>query len=324
MNYDSKGKLIAQSEITMFNRFLIAKPRLGAMSFAATLFMTSAPQLYAEGALEPKVFAGEAVSVAEAKKTCFDDITEITGVLVPKDEVLLRPAREGFQIAEVLVEAGASVKAGDALAKLVSPETQKGAGGQVVVEAPVAGIIRKSNAVVGARASARAEPLFHIIAGGDLELLAQASTKRLSKLTPGLPATIRVAGGEQSRGRTKSVSATVDPATQLGDVRVSIDSDRRLKAGMFARAFINSGQRCDNVAVALSALLWGQEGTIVQVVRDGRIESRIVTTGLQTGGNIEIQQGVADGELVVTRAGAFLRDGDQVTPVLTGGSANLQ
>lgn len=280
--------------------------------------------MLAEDEREPRASAGEAVSVTEAKMTCFDDITEITGVLIPKKEILVRPDREGLQISEVLVEAGAGVKAGQVLAKLTSPDAQRGPGHQVPVQAPEAGIVGVANAVIGARASAMAEPLFQIISGGELELMAQAPAKYLSKLSSGLPVTIKVAGAGEMLGQTQFVSPTVDAATQLGEIRVSVSFDQRLKAGMFARAYVKSGTRCGKVAVPLSALLYGQEGTIVQVVRDGRIESHIVVTGLQSRGSVEIQQGVAEGDMVVARAGAFLRDGDQVTPVADGGSTGLK
>jgi HlyD family secretion protein len=71
---------------------------------------------------------------------------------------------------------------------------------------------------------------------------------------------------------------------------------------------------------SLSALLYGQEGSVVQVVRDERIESRIVTTGLRSEGNVEIRQGIVEGDMVVARAGAFLRDGDRVKPVVVDDS----
>jgi len=117
-------------------------------------------------------------------------------------------------------------------------------------------------------------------------------------------------------GQVRFVSKTVDSTTQLGEVRVSISFDERLKVGMFGRAIINSGQRCGRVAIPLSALLYGQEGSVVQVVHDERIESRIVTTGLRSEGNVEIRQGIVEGDMVVARAGAFLRDGDRVKSVV--------
>jgi len=301
--------------MTPFDGSRIAKFGLSALCLSSSLFLI-APPLIAGGPPGLKPSLGEAVSVTRAKKICFDDMTEITGGLVPKDEVLVRPDREGYLIAKVLVEAGAKVNAGQILAQLANPETQLGSGDLVPVQAPVAGIIGKASAVIGSPASARSEPLFHIIAGGELELSAQISTKSLAKLSSGLPATIKIVGVGEVPGRVRFVSRAVDPANQLGEVRVSIPFDERLKAGMFGRAIINSGQRCGRVAIPLSALLYGEEGSVVQVVRDERIESRIVTTGLRSDGNVEIRQGILDGELVVARAGALLRDGDRVTPVL--------
>jgi len=311
---------VGSREMTMFIRSRIAKFGLAALFVPASLFLVEASQLFAASPPGPKVSKGAAVSVTKAKKTCFDDKTEITGGLVPKDEVLVRPDREGYQISKVLVEAGAKVIAGQALAQLANPEAQQGTGDPVSVQAPVAGIIGKASAVIGTIASARAEPLFQIIAGGELELLAQISTKSLSKLSSGLPAKLKVVGVGELPGRVRFVSKTVDSTTQLGEVRVSISFDERLKAGMFGRAIINSGQRCDRVAVPLSALLYGEGVSVVQVVRDERIESRIVTTGLQSQGNVEIRQGIVEGDMVVARAGAFLRDGDRVTPVVVADS----
>jgi HlyD family secretion protein len=299
----------------MFIRSRIATFGLAALFVPISLFLVEASQLFAASAPETKISKGAAVSVTKAKKTCFDDMTEVTGGLVPKAEALVRPDREGLQISKVLVEAGAKVDAGQALAQLANPEAQQGSGDRVLVQAPVAGIIGKANSVVGAMASARGEPLFEIITGGELELSAQISTKSLSKLSSGLPAKIKVVGVGELKGQVRFVPNTVDSTTQLGEVHFSISFDERLKPGMFARATINLGQRCDRVAVPRSALLYGEEGSLVQVVRDERIESRIVTTGLQSEGNVEILQGILEGDMVVARAGAFLRDGDRVTPV---------
>lgn len=305
----------------MFLRSRIATLRLPALVIPTGLFLGAASPVLAASPPETKVSKGAAVSVTKAKKTCFDDTEEITGGLVPKAEVLVRPDREGYLISKVLVEAGAKVNAGQALAQLANPEVQQGSGDPVSVQAPVAGLVGKASAVVGTMASARAEPLFQIITGGELELSAQITTKSLSKLSSGLPAKIKVVGVGELPGRVRFVSNTVDPATQLGEVHVSIGYDERLKPGMFARAIINLGRRCDRAAIPQSALLYGEEGSVVQVVRDERVKSRIVTTGLKSAGKIEILQGIVEGDMVVARAGAFLRDGDRVVPVVVEDTA---
>ena len=64
----------------------------------------------------------------------------------------------------------------------------------------------------------------------------------------------------------------------------------------------------------LTAVLYGSAGTVVQVVRRARIETKRVEVGLMSGGQIEIRDGLAEGDIVVARAGALLREGDPVRP----------
>ncbi len=40
-----------------------------------------------------------------------------------------------------------------------------------------------------------------------------------------------------------------------------------------------------------------------------------MTTGIRDGGWIEVSEGLAEGDLVVAKAGAFVRDGDMIQPV---------
>jgi multidrug efflux pump subunit AcrA (membrane-fusion protein) len=54
------------------------------------------------------------------------------------------------------------------------------------------------------------------------------------------------------------------------------------------------------------------------VVRRSRVETRRVEVGLMSGGNVEIRDGINDGDIVVARAGALLREGDPVRPVGVG------
>jgi len=53
----------------------------------------------------------------------------------------------------------------------------------------------------------------------------------------------------------------------------------------------------------------------VQVVKRDRVETRRVEVGLMSGGQIEVRDGLSEGDDVVARAGALLREGDPVRPV---------
>jgi HlyD family secretion protein len=276
------------------------------------LIATAAP-----GAEPVRNPVGAAVSVMKAKRACFKDSVEVTGILVPREEVLVRPDREGMQVSRILADAGETVKAGQPLVRLTALD---GSGATVDVNAPVAGVVAKRFAVVGATASARAEPLFTLIAQGDLELAAEVPGKRFSQVSTGQQATVKVVGMTDLKGRLRFTAPSIDPTTQLGQIRISLDNNPQLRAGSFARAIIDITERC-GVGIPFSAVLYGAGGAIVQVVRDARIETHRVALGLRSEGTVEAREGINEGDLVVARAGSFVREGDRVRPVLVGEDA---
>ena len=208
---------------------LATKFAAGSCALAGAVFLASPMAAFAA---EPAAYVGPAVTVMKAKKTCFTDTIDITGMLVPKQEILVRPEREGLQISNVLVEGGETVSSGQILARLTPPEGQ--GGGTVSVESPAAGVVGKVSAVVGTMTSFQAPPLFQIIAKGEVELLAEVSTKIILQLSPGQQAKVKVLGIGVVPGRVRLISPTVDAASQLGSARIFLGDDKRLRIGTFA------------------------------------------------------------------------------------------
>jgi HlyD family secretion protein len=258
------------------------------------------------------------VTVAQVKRECFENTIQVTGVLIARKDVLVRPEREGLQITQVPVQLGDSVKSGQVLARLTPPEGQSG--GNIDVTAPVAGVITFSSAIVGSMPSSRGPPLFQIAEREEMELLAETSVKTLQKLRPNQSAKVEVIGVGELAGKVRLLSTAINPMTQLGQARLSVDNNPRLRVGAFARARIDLGRRC-GPAVPLSAVLYGADGPVVHVVRDNRVNTRPVSVGVIGGGQAEIPEGVSEGEIVIARAGAFFRDGDRVRAVTAGESS---
>jgi HlyD family secretion protein len=273
---------------------------------AALMGTTAQPVRAADDPDAPK---GAAVTVLKAAKFCFSAIVEVSGILIPKDEVAVRPDRPGLKVAEVLVDAGETVTAGQILARLSPPE-----GGAIQVQAPIAGLVSTSSAVTGTIASAKGEALFSIVPRSEFDLVGQVPTRDLSKLAVDQSARIKIIGAGEMTGKVRRVSTTVEPNSQLGQVVVSVAANKRLLANASGRALIKTGESC-GVAVPLTAILYGTAGTVVQVVRRARVETRRVEVGLMSAGQVEIREGIAEGDIVVARAGALLREGDPVRPV---------
>src|SRR4051812_6260333 len=273
---------------------------------ALLLTLALSPSHAADETDAPK---GAAVTVLKAAKSCFGDIAEVSGVVIAREETAVRPERPGLKVTESLAEPGDTVTAGQTLARLTLPE-----GGVAQVQSPVAGLISASSAVIGAVASAKGEALFSIIARGEFDLVGMVPVQDIARLAANQSARIKVIGAGEVEGKVRRVAPTVEPNTQLGQVLISITTNRRLLVNSSARALIKTGQSC-NVSVPLTAVLYGSAGTVVQVVRRGRVETRRVEVGLTSGGDVEIRDGISEGDIVVTRAGALLREGDPVRAV---------
>ena len=288
------------------------KPKWPVLMTAAMLCLI-APRSHAEEAEAPP--KGAAVTVLKASKFCFGNNVEVSGILLPREETAVRPERFGLKVAEVLVDAGETVSAGQVLARLNLPE-----GGSVQVQAPIAGTISNSTAVVGALASGKGEALFSIIARGEFDLVGMVPTRDIAKLQVNQAARIKILGAGEVDGKVRRLAPTVEPNSQLGQVFLGITTNRKLLVNASGRATIKTGQSC-GVSVPLTAILYSTAGTVVQVVKRDRVETRRVETGLMSAGQVEIREGIQEGDIVVARAGALLREGDPVRAVMATADA---
>jgi HlyD family secretion protein len=183
------------------------------------------------------------------------------------------------------------------------------------IKAPAAGTISRRDARLGALVSSVAEPLFRIIGAGTIEVEADVPEISLARLRVGQKALVRPAGmREPVSARVRLVSPEVNRTSRLGRVRLSVDRVPGLAVGAFARGTVEVDRR-DGTLVPLSAVLYRLDGAIVQVVRDGVVETRSVTLGLKADAKAEIRKGIEPGEQVIAISGTFVRDGDRVTPV---------
>jgi len=259
--------------------------------------------------------AGMAVSVIKAKSTCFVDTLQLTGTIVAREEALVRPDVEGLRISRFLVEDGAVVSRGQALAQLIRPDWMPGTPTSLTLIANANGTVMRRPFPIGTPASARGEPIFRIIKDGELELLAEVPQSAVGKIRAGLTARIESLGVNDLAGTLRAVDPDIDPLSQLGHVHIQVRGKPNVRPGAFAKATIDAGRTC-SPSVPLSAVLYGAQGSVVQVVLDNKIETRRVHVGLLSGEDAEIRDGLKVGDLIVSKAGAFLREGDPVRPVL--------
>lgn len=187
---------------------------------------------------------------------------------------------------------------------------------KTTILAPAAGVISRRNAKIGSVASGAgvAQPMFHLVEDGDIELEAEVPEAEVSLLRVGQPATVTLPGGSTHTGTVRLVSPEIDRATRLGSIRISLDKSDFLRVGGFARGTVLTAT-AEGLVVPLTALAFTPEGPRAKIVVDGRIVTRPVETGIRAGGNVEIRSGISESDTIVAKAGSFLRDGDGVRPV---------
>ena len=260
------------------------------------------------------------VSVVRATKACFSSTIRVTGFLVARDEAIVTLDAPGLRVTEVLVGEGDRVTSGQTLVRLVrqASEGQDAAAARtsMILKAPAAGVVTRSTAVVGATASPmQNEPLFRIAVDNEIELEAEVPSIHAGAISPGQTARIQIEDSRELSGRVRQAPAAVDQRTQLGRARLSLERDPWLRLGMFARATIDADRSC-GISVPRSAVHYRTEGPRVQVVRDNVIETRVVQVGFHSDMDIEIREGLREGDLIVANAGSSLRDGDKVNPIM--------
>jgi membrane fusion protein, multidrug efflux system len=136
----------------------------------------------------------------------------------------------------------------------------------------------------------------------------------LSVVKPGLEIAARsVAYPDASfSGRVASVDTRIDPATRSVTVRALLPNpEGLLKPGMFLTVRL-SRSAVDALMVPEQALVPEQGDVFVFVVADGVAEKRRVRIGQRRVGDVQIVEGLAEGELVVTEGTQKLRDGAAV------------
>lgn len=217
---------------------------------------------------------------------------------------LLESARDGLRVAEAEIEQTDAQRR-----ELIWSR------GRAEVRAPAAGTVSRRDGQIGSVAST--QPMFHITRNGEIELAGELSAQQLAKVKVGQRVTLRAAGSTVHTGKVRLISPEVDRTTRLGRVRVFLGRNDQLRIGEFARGEIETAKSF-GPAIPAAAVMYDGEGAYVLVSNNGKVRRRNIEIGLTEPGRVEVTKGLKDDEMIVAKAGTFLRDGDQITPVVSG------
>jgi membrane fusion protein (multidrug efflux system) len=212
-------------------------------------------------------------------------------------------------------------------AELTAAETRAA---KTVIRSPMAGTVALRAVSVGDRVdSVGGGAMFRIVDTRLLDLTAVIPSARSAAVHVGqkLEFTVDAYPGKTFSGRVTHINPTADPVSRTVKVMVEVPNPAgELRGGTFVKGWIRTGERTGVLQIPRAALLsWDVErGSGEVFVAEGEIASRRqVRTGEATGDSVEVIDGLAAGERVVTRGGFLLKPGDRIV-VANSQAANPQ
>ncbi len=188
------------------------------------------------------------------------------------------------------------------------------------VSAPIAGYVVGKNVVQGAYVQPGTE-LFEIADLSKIWVLADVYEHEISRVAVGQKARVEVAAyaGRRFEGKVGFIYPTVDPSTRTLRVRIELDNrDLALRPGMYGDAMLELGEAA-GVVVPTEALVDTGDFQYVFIAKDGgRFEPRRVRAGARTGDKVQILEGLAEGETVVTTANFLLDSESRLRAAIEG------
>ncbi len=189
-----------------------------------------------------------------------------------------------------------------------------GGGSAFTLASPIAGTVLERTAVRG-RSVGPSEPLFRI---GDLSrlwLVVQAPERDAVRMRPGASAEVTLAAlpGQTLRGTVEWVGREVDAHSRTVPARIVLpNADGRLRPGMFATAWVETGAQGEPVVTVPATALQRMDDQWVVFLprgtgREGQFEVRPVERGRDLGDEVAILSGLKPGETVVDEGSFVLR-----------------
>ena len=185
------------------------------------------------------------------------------------------------------------------------------------VTAPISGVIASRSIKTGNFVQINT-PIFRIVDSAQLEATLNVPERELATLRAGQPVTLMADAlpGQRFTGHVDRISPVVDSGSGTFRVVSRFDGGvQSLQPGMFGRIRIDYDQRADALVVPRLALLDDGEPAVFRV-RAGKVARVPVTLGYAEGAWVEVREGLAAGDQVVTAGKVALRDGTAVQVIV--------
>jgi RND family efflux transporter MFP subunit len=179
------------------------------------------------------------------------------------------------------------------------------------ITAPFSGIITKKLANVGDLATP-GKTLLHLEEENNLQVVTNIPEAMILRIQKNDRLSIFIPSVNLAfKGIVAEVSPVADPSSRSAPIKIHIPPDSRLRSGQFARITL-TGEQAETLTIPSSAVLPFGQMERVYVIHDDKARLRLVQTGRQQNGEIEILSGLTEGEMVIKEADWNLHDGQPI------------
>lgn len=182
------------------------------------------------------------------------------------------------------------------------------------ITAPVGGYVTERLIEVGSKVNAN-QQVFTVEDFHPLLIKVYVPTSDIVNLKQGMVAAINtdILKGMTFEGTVKLINPRID--VQSGTVKVTIevfDKAMRLKPGMFVEVKIMVSDKDDALVIPRKSVQYKQNKPYVFMFNRGEVSRREIVTGITEGDDIEVLEGIDDGETIVTVGVETLKDNMKV------------
>jgi RND family efflux transporter MFP subunit len=157
--------------------------------------------------------------------------------------------------------------------------------------------------------------LFTLIQPNPLKLDFSVSERDVGKMKVGQDVLVKVDAFPDTEftGKVSIVFPSLEEKTRTLSIEALVpDKEGILKPGLFARVILYTGGMKETVVVPITAILYEGDRTRTYVVEGDRAKERLVKLGNKYGEEIEITEGIREGEKVVIAGQQGLSEGAKV------------
>ncbi|WP_421941335.1 efflux RND transporter periplasmic adaptor subunit [Pedobacter sp.] len=188
------------------------------------------------------------------------------------------------------------------------------------IKSPINGIVNKRYIEVGAFVTAQGTQLFELVDVSKLKLKVNVNESQVANLKIGDQISIKsnIFPDEKFSGKITFIAPKADATLNFPiEIEVTNNTKNSLRAGMYGTAVFNFPQQAPSILVPRTSFVGSVSSNQVFVLDKSNNTSKIrnVVTGRILGDNVEILDGLKEGETVITSGQINLLDGTAVSVV---------